>query len=51
MTLRSTLLGAIGTVAGSKYLLDLGVKRLPADRGRLQGFKWLRLTVARRKAQ
>ena len=43
MTLRLTFLGATGTVTGSKYLLDVGGKRLLVDCGLFQGFKQLRL--------
>jgi metallo-beta-lactamase family protein len=43
MTLRLTFLGATGTVTGSKYLLEVGAKRLLVDCGLFQGFKQLRL--------
>ena len=38
-----TFLGAAGTVTGSKYLLEIGDKRLLVDCGLFQGFKDLRL--------
>lgn len=38
-----TLLGATGTVTGSKYLLTSGSKKLLVDCGLFQGFKQLRL--------
>jgi metallo-beta-lactamase family protein len=38
-----TFLGAAGTVTGSKYLLEIGRKRILVDCGLFQGFKQLRL--------
>lgn len=38
-----TFLGAVGTVTGSKYLLETGGKRILVDCGLFQGFKQLRL--------
>lgn len=38
-----TFLGAVGTVTGSKYLLEAGGKRVLVDCGLFQGFKQLRL--------
>jgi metallo-beta-lactamase family protein len=38
-----TFLGATGTVTGSKYLLEVGGRRLLVDCGLFQGFKQLRL--------
>jgi metallo-beta-lactamase family protein len=38
-----TFLGATGTVTGSKYLLDIGTRRILVDCGLFQGFKQLRL--------
>jgi metallo-beta-lactamase family protein len=38
-----TFLGAAGTVTGSKYLLDIGSRRILVDCGLFQGFKQLRL--------
>jgi metallo-beta-lactamase family protein len=43
VTLRLTFLGAAGTVTGSKYLLEVGGKRLLVDCGLFQGFEQLRL--------
>ena len=42
MTLRLTFLGAAGTVTGSKYLLELGSRRILIDCGLFQGLKRLR---------
>jgi metallo-beta-lactamase family protein len=41
--MKLTFLGAVGTVTGSKYLLDTGTSRLLVDCGLFQGFKNLRL--------
>ena len=41
--MRLTFLGGAGTVTGSKYLLDIGGRRLLIDCGLFQGFKQLRL--------
>lgn len=38
-----TFLGAVGTVTGSKYLVEAGSRRLLVDCGLFQGFKQLRL--------
>ncbi|GER07516.1 hypothetical protein JCM17843_18260 [Kordiimonadales bacterium JCM 17843] len=38
-----TFLGAVGTVTGSKYLLEAGGKRILIDCGLFQGYKQLRL--------
>lgn len=38
-----TFLGAVGTVTGSKYLLEAGGRRVLIDCGLFQGFKQLRL--------
>jgi metallo-beta-lactamase family protein len=38
-----TFLGAVGTVTGSKYLVDASGRRLMVDCGLFQGFKQLRL--------
>ncbi len=38
-----TFLGAAGTVTGSKYLLEIGGRRILVDCGLFQGFKELRL--------
>lgn len=43
MTLHLTFLGAVGTVTGSKYLLEAGGRRVLVDCGLFQGFKQLRL--------
>ncbi len=43
MTIKLTFLGAVGTVTGSKYLLDIDGKRLLVDCGLFQGYKQLRL--------
>ena len=43
MTVKLTFLGAVGTVTGSKYLLDIDGKRLLVDCGLFQGYKQLRL--------
>jgi len=43
MTVTLTFLGAVGTVTGSKYLLDTGNARILIDCGLFQGFKQLRL--------
>jgi len=41
--MKLTFLGGVGTVTGSKYLLDANGKRLLIDCGLFQGFKQLRL--------
>ena len=41
--MKLTFLGATGTVTGSKYLLELGSKRILIDCGLFQGLKQLRL--------
>jgi len=41
--LKLTFLGGVGTVTGSKYLLDAAGKRVLVDCGLFQGFKQLRL--------
>ncbi len=43
MGLRLTFLGGVGTVTGSKYLLETGRRRVLVDCGLFQGFKQLRL--------
>ena len=43
MNLKLTFLGGVGTVTGSKYLVEAGGKRLFVDCGLFQGFKQLRL--------
>ena len=43
MPLQLTFLGGVGTVTGSKYLVDTGEARLLVDCGLFQGFKQLRL--------
>ena len=43
MTVRLTFLGGVGTVTGSKYLVEGGGKRLLIDCGLFQGYKQLRL--------
>jgi len=43
MSLKLTFLGAIGTVTGSRYLVEMGVRRLLIDCGLFQGYKQLRL--------
>ena len=43
MTIKLTFLGAVGTVTGSKYLLEIEGKRLLVDCGLFQGYKQLRL--------
>lgn len=43
MSLNITFLGGVGTVTGSKYLLEVGGRRLLVDCGLFQGFKQLRL--------
>jgi metallo-beta-lactamase family protein len=42
MTLRLSFLGAAGTVTGSKYLLEVGSRRVLIDCGLFQGLKRLR---------
>ena len=41
--MKLTFLGAVGTVTGSKYLLETGSRRILVDCGLFQGFKQLRL--------
>jgi metallo-beta-lactamase family protein len=41
--MKLTFLGAAGTVTGSKYLLDIGDRRILVDCGLFQGLKQLRL--------
>src|SRR3989304_2519026 len=41
--MRITFLGAVGTVTGSKYLVETGGRRLLVDCGLFQGYKQLRL--------
>ena len=41
--MKLTFLGATGTVTGSKYLLEVGGKRILIDCGLFQGLKQLRL--------
>jgi len=41
--MRLTFLGAVGTVTGSKYLIDTGTIRILVDCGLFQGYKQLRL--------
>ena len=43
MSMKLTFLGATGTVTGSKYLLEVGGKRILIDCGLFQGLKQLRL--------
>ena len=43
MTSHITFLGAVGTVTGSKYLLEAGDRRVLVNCGLFQGFKQLRL--------
>lgn len=43
MSLTLSFLGGVGTVTGSKYLLEVGVRRVLIDCGLFQGFKQLRL--------
>jgi metallo-beta-lactamase family protein len=43
MTVKLTFLGAVGTVTGSKYLVEVPGHRLLVDCGLFQGFKQLRL--------
>lgn len=43
MTLHLTFLGGVGTVTGSKYLLEASGRRILVDCGLFQGFKQLRL--------
>src|SRR3546814_399500 len=43
MSIKLTFLGGVGTVTGSKYLLELGDARVLVDCGLFQGFKQLRL--------
>ena len=43
MPIKLTFLGAVGTVTGSKYLLEIDGKRLLVDCGLFQGYKQLRL--------
>ena len=42
MTDKITFLGAVGTVTGSKYLVETGGRRILVDCGLFQGFKHLR---------
>ena len=43
MTLQIQFLGGVGTVTGSKYLIDTGEARILVDCGLFQGYKQLRL--------
>jgi len=43
MTMKLTFLGGVGTVTGSKYLIETGTARIMVDCGLFQGFKQLRL--------
>jgi metallo-beta-lactamase family protein len=43
MVAKLSFLGGAGTVTGSKYLLELGERRILVDCGLFQGFKQLRL--------
>ena len=43
MNMKLTFLGAVGTVTGSKYLLETDGRRILIDCGLFQGFKQLRL--------
>ena len=43
MTLQIQFLGGVGTVTGSKYLVDTGKARILVDCGLFQGYKQLRL--------
>ncbi|MGE0653272.1 MAG: MBL fold metallo-hydrolase, partial [Alphaproteobacteria bacterium] len=43
MSLKLTFLGGVGTVTGSKYLLEDGATRILIDCGLFQGYKTLRL--------
>jgi metallo-beta-lactamase family protein len=43
MSLKLTFLGAVGTVTGSRYLLEMGAWRLLIDCGLFRGYKQLRL--------
>jgi len=43
MTIKLTFLGGVGTVTGSKYLIETGDARIVVDCGLFQGFKQLRL--------
>jgi len=43
MTINLNFLGGVGTVTGSKYLLEAGGRRILVDCGLFQGFKQLRL--------
>jgi metallo-beta-lactamase family protein len=43
MPTRLTFLGGVGTVTGSKYLIDTGGRRILVDCGLFQGYKQLRL--------
>ena len=43
MTVKLTFLGGVGTVTGSKYLVDTGEARILVDCGLFQGYKQLRL--------
>ena len=44
MSAKLTFLGAVGTVTGSRYLLDGGRKRILIDCGLLQGHKQVELS-------
>ena len=43
MAVKLTFLGAVGTVTGSKYLLQVGDRKILTDCGLFQGYKQLRL--------
>ena len=44
-----TFLDAVGTVTGSKYLVEAGGRRLLVDCGLFQGYRQLRLRSTERK--